>query len=252
MAAWCLWLLKNNFPRELFMNLSVILPTFNEAGNINALILAIKDRMPETLAYEVIVVDDDSPDGTCDVVQGLFGEDASVRAIRRRTDRGLARSIRAGVEAARGDRVIVMDTDFTHDPAEIPRLIHLSQIFDVASCSRFCAGGAMEDRAHYLASLAFNWFIRVVLRTQIQDNLAGYFIMDRRKLLRLPLDKIFYGYGDYFFRLLNYCQRHRFSVIELPTHYAVRRKGESKSNFNRLLVSYTAAVLKHRFNLSCQ
>ena len=99
-----------------------------------------------------------------------------------------------------------MDTDFTHDPAEIPKLLHVGEVYDIVSGSRFCAGGSMQDTQHYLSSLAYNWMIRLVLRTQIQDNLGGYFTMRREKLRQLPLDLIFCGYGDYFFRLLH-CAR---------------------------------------------
>lgn len=228
------------------MKVSVILPTYNESGNITRLIRSIKDCLSTDWEREILVVDDNSPDGTFQVVRESFVGDAEVHAHLRTEDRGLGNSIRAGIDLATGDRIVVMDTDFTHDPAEIPKLLHVGQIYDLVSGSRFCAGGSMQDTQHYLASLAFNWFMRIVLRTQVQDNLGGYFTMDTRRLKSLPLDRIFYGYGDYFFRLLFYAERSGMTIVEVPARYMARSAGDSKSNFMKLLFTYTGAMVRLR------
>jgi dolichol-phosphate mannosyltransferase len=230
------------------VTVSIVLPTYNESGNIVGLIEEIIRRIPPGWAHEIIVVDDNSPDGTYDLVRGTFAGNAAVVPVLRTTDRGFARSIRTGIERATGDQILVMDTDFTHDPVEIPRLLHVAQVYDIVSGSRFSPGGNMQDRPHYLASLAYNWLMRILLRTQVQDNLGGYFTMSRRKLLSLPLDAIFFGYGDYFFRLLFFAQRARLTIVEIPAVYQVRHKGVSKSNFFGMLWSYTAAVVKLRLS----
>jgi dolichol-phosphate mannosyltransferase len=139
-----------------------------------------------------------------------------------------------------------MDTDLTHDPAEIPRLLHVVHVYDIASGSRFCAGGNMQDTPHYLASLLYNWYIRVIIRTQIQDNLGGYFAIRRSRILELPFDRIFFGYGEYFIRLLYYAQRRGFTVVEIPAHYRARTAGRSKSNFFKMLFSYSKAAIALR------
>jgi dolichol-phosphate mannosyltransferase len=228
------------------MQVSIILPTYNEARNIVELITAIGAHVPAPWDYEVIVVDDDSPDGTYALVRRTFADDPHVRAILRTTDKGLAKSIRTGIDSARGQQIIVMDTDFTHSPQEIPRLLHVAQIYDIVSGSRFCAGGQMQDTHHYLSSLMFNWFARLILRTQIQDNTGGFFTMRTEKLKQLPLDRIFFGYGDYFFRLLHHCQRRRFTIVEIPARYIDRSEGESKSSFLKMFFSYTRALFKVR------
>ena len=231
------------------MKLSIILPTFNEAGNILELIRIIFNKVPNDWDFEIIIVDDNSPDGTFDLICRTFGNNDKVIPILRTSDRGLAKSIRTGIEKASGDQILVMDTDFNHNPAEIPKMLHLAQMFDIVSGSRFCAGGNMDDKFRYMCSLIYNWFIRIVLRTQIQDNLAGFFTIKKDKLNRLPFDKIFFGYGDYFFRFLNYSQRSGLSVLEFPTNYKERYTGKSKSNFLTLLCSYTFEVIKFRFKL---
>jgi dolichol-phosphate mannosyltransferase len=221
----------------------VILPTYNEAGNIVGLVEEILKSFPADVEPEILVVDDDSPDNTYEVARAAFAANRYVRVILRLENRGFAKSIRAGIEQASGEYVIVMDTDFTHDPIEIPRMLHIARVYDIVSGSRFCAGGNMQNRKHYLASLAYNWLLRVLLHTQVQDNLGGYFIMKREKLLALPLDEIFYGYGEYFFRLFHFAQRSGLKVIEVPTIYRVRGYGTSKSNFFKMLFSYSKAAI---------
>lgn len=223
---------------------SVILPTYNEAGHIVELVQSVITCIPEPWHYEILVVDDNSPDKTCEIVADAFRSNAAVIPILRSTDRGLAKSIRTGIERATGDTIVVMDSDFTHDPKEIPRLLHVAAIYDIVTGSRFCPGGVMQDTTHYLASLAFNWFVRLVIRTQIQDNLGGFFAINAEKLKRLPHDLIFFGYGDYFFRLLHYAQCEAMSVVELPAKYLARRTGSSKSQFVKMLWSYTVAVFR--------
>jgi dolichol-phosphate mannosyltransferase len=230
------------------MKASVILPTYNEAGNIVGLVEEILANFPPDVEPEILIVDDDSPDKTCEVAKNAFAANPNVRVLLRTQDRGFAKSIRAGIERATGELVIVMDTDFTHDPVEIPRMLHIARIYDIVSGSRFCAGGNMQDRKHYLASLAYNWLLRALLHTQLQDNLGGYFVMKRDKILSLPLDRIFYGYGEYFFRLLYFAQRFGLKVIEIPAIYRVRTYGSSKSNFLRMLFSYSRAAILLRIS----
>jgi len=226
------------------MKVSVILPTYNEADNIVELVERVIENIPLGWDYEIIVVDDNSPDQTYQLVQSAFEDNPAVIPVLRTADRGLARAIRSGIEKALGDQVLVMDTDFTHDPAEIPKMLHVSEVYDIVSGSRFCAGGNMQNTGHYVASLLYNWLMRVVLRTQIQDNLGGFFTISKQKMESVPFDLIFFGYGDYFFRLLHYAQKRGMTVVEVPAQYRVRHKGKSKSNFMKLLFSYTHALLK--------
>ena len=226
------------------MKVSVILPTYNEAGNIVRLIAEIKANIPSTWSREIIVVDDNSGDGTFDIVRQTCGADDEVKAILRTTDRGLGKSVRAGIEAATGDYLLVMDTDFTHRPDEIPGMLHVVQIADLVNGSRFCPGGNMADSRHYIASFVYNLLVRLIIRTQIQDNLGGFWVADAGLIRRLPFNDIFFGYGDYYIRLLHFAQKSGMKVIELPSQYGARVSGTSKSNFAKLLFQYSAMVLK--------
>jgi dolichol-phosphate mannosyltransferase len=230
------------------VKVSVILPTYEEADNIVALVERILQCVPPKVELEVIIIDDNSKDGTYRIAVDHFANDSRVVPMLRTADRGLAKSIRAGIEHSTGDRIIVMDTDFTHDPVEIPRLLHVGEIYDLVSCSRFCAGGRMQDNAHYTASLLYNWMLRAILRTQVQDNLGGYFTVTNQALARLPFGRIFLGYGDYFFRLIYFAQRSGCTIVEIPGEYRARRSGQSKSSFVKMLWAYSREAIKLRLS----
>lgn len=229
------------------MLVSIVLPTFNESGNIVLLVNKICEYVPVEWDYEIIVVDDNSPDGTYKLVCETFAGNHKVKPVLRTFDRGFAKSIRAGIEIAQGNKIVVMDTDFTHSPEELPKLLYISDCYDIVSASRFCAGGNMQSMRHYLASFFYNLLIRIILHSQIQDNLGGYFIIDREKLFTLPFDLIFYGYGEYYFRLLFYAESKKITVLEIPANYRSRESGKSKSSFVKMLFSYTKELLNLRF-----
>lgn len=261
----------NAQPAPTVIDVSVVLPTYNERDNICDLIDAIRHELaPAGYAYEVLVVDDSSPDGTAEVVRqrynvGVQGagrlpggdhatdhvtEHATVRLFVRTQDKGLANSIRDGLILAQGRTLVVMDTDFNHDPALIPQMVDLLRYYDLVIGSRFVMRGGMEDRLRYHFSQLYNVFIRALFQTQIQDNLSGYFAIRRERLFALaPLfPAIFYGYGDYFIRLLLAAWRQEWKILEVPVFYILRRHGDSKTGFWSIFWQYTAAVLCLRRN----
>ena len=229
------------------MKLSVILPTYNEAGNIIALIKEIASVLKTAkLKGEIIVVDDDSSDGTAKLVVQNYHK---VEVIVRKKDRGLAKSILEGIRKSSGNIVLVMDTDFNHDPKEIPKLVAELNHSDLVIGSRYIKGGGMENRVRYWLSYLFNIYIRILLGSPAHDNLSGYFAAKRLAMLRLPQERIFYGFGDYFIRLIYYYHMNKARITEVPVYYKNRSYGASKSRFLRLFMSYTYYTLKLRFGL---
>ena len=221
----------------------MILPTYNEQGNIVPLVHQLKNLLAGTLK-EIIVVDDNSPDGTAQRVREAFADDEEVRLIVRCENRGLANSIREGIESASGEVIVVMDSDGNHRPEDIPTLLHVVDNVDIVVGSRFIYGGGMSNRLRYYLSYLFNIFIRLATGTRLDDNLSGFFSIHREKLLALDFDKIFWGYGDYFFRLLLLCQRRGFKLVEVPVFYGERKHDISKTGFFRIFARYTGEVLR--------
>ena len=246
-------------------DVSVVLPTYNERENICDLVDALRLHLDAgPWRYELVVVDDDSPDGTAEIVRERYGtereadgsESASlgepglgrVRLIVRANDRGLAASVWEGLVRSRGETLVVMDTDFNHDPAMVPQMVDLLRYYDLVVGSRFVMHGGMEDALRYRLSLVYSLFIRLLFRTQIQDNLSGFFAVRRWRISQLnPVaGRIFYGYGDYFIRLLLAAWRREWQILEVPVYYILRRHGKSKTGFWSIFSEYTVAVIRLR------
>jgi dolichol-phosphate mannosyltransferase len=224
---------------------SIILPTYKERDNIVELVQAIHRHLePDGFNYEVVIVDDDSPDGTADVVRAAFGSDPRVKLHVRTQERGLATALRYGAEHSEGEVLVFMDTDFNHDPAMIPQLVKFLEYYDVVIGSRFVMRGGMEDGVRYIFSFIYNLGLRFLFGTRVWDNLSGFFAIYRDKLLELDLDQIFYGYGDYFIRLLMVGWRRGWRLLEIPVFYRLRMRGHSKTQFLSIFTLYTSAILK--------
>ena len=228
------------------MKTSIVLPTYNERDNILELIESIQGYVePIGLEYEIVVVDDSSPDGTADVVLEKFADNARIRVMVR-TERGLATAIKHGILHSTGEIIVVMDTDFNHDPKMIPQMVQFLEYYDIIIGSRFVMAGGMEDRTRYFFSFIYNLFIRILFQTQVQDNLSGFFSIYREKLMEMDVDLIFYGYGDYFIRLLITAWRKKYAMLEIPVFYRLRMHGHSKTQAANVLWQYTRSVLRLR------
>ena len=144
---------------------------------------------------EIIIVDDLSADNTYSLVKKKFKKRKFVKAFQRKKDFSLAKSIGFGIKKSKGQLIIVMDTDFTHNPNLISKLIYYCKKHDLVSASRFVKGGSMYSLFHYVLSLIFNFILELLLNSKMKDNLGGYYCIRRRALRKLNFNKIFYGYG---------------------------------------------------------
>jgi dolichol-phosphate mannosyltransferase len=231
------------------MDVSIILPTFCEKDNICRLIDALQEQVTQfAWQTEILVVDDNSPDGTAEAVrQQPSRPGATVSCLVRTQERGLATAISHGIQHAQGERLLVMDTDFNHSPDNITRMLELLGGCDIVIGSRFVRGGGMEDRSRYVFSLVYNLFIRAVLWHGVRDSLSGFFAVRRSVLMSLPMEAIFLGYGEYFIRLTYTAHQRGMHLCEIPVFYNLRQSGTSKSRFGAMLRDYTACVLAMRF-----
>lgn len=226
------------------MKISVILPTYNEKEGIFYLIDAIHNEL-SLYDHEILVVDDNSPDGTYNAV--MNADLPYTRAILRREDRGLAKSIRCGLENAEGDVFVVMDSDFNHQPKYIPFMIQSLSHYECVTASRFLYGGSMNNRTRHMLSWIFNIFVRFTTGGWITDNLYGYFAIERENMEKLSYDDIFWGYGDYCIRLMYFLQQQKANILQFPAVNGDRRHGQGNSNFIRVFMQYTVETLKLTF-----
>ena len=225
------------------VELSIILPTYNEKDNIIILINKIVKVLKKYKKKEIIIVDDSSQDGTYKIVKKKFYNKKFIKTYLRKKNFSLGKSIGYGISKSKGHLIVVMDTDLTHNPSLIPKLILQTKKYDLVSGSRFAKGGSMSSYFHYICSLIFNFFLRILLNSKLKDNLGGYFCVKRKVIKKLNFKKIFYGYGEYYFRLLFYLTKNNVSMIEISSHYQERHSGQSKSNFFLLLFKYTLQAI---------
>lgn len=223
------------------MKISVILPTYNEKANILPLVEAIHNELFD-YDHEVLVIDDNSPDGTFQTLKNAALP--YVRPILRTENRGFANSIRCGLENASGDIMIVMDSDFNHQPRYLPFMVKAIFYYDCVTASRFLYGGLMKPRSRHLLSWVFNVFVRIVTRGLITDNLYGYFAIKKACLEKLNFDDIFWGYGDYCIRLMYYLEKSKAEILQFPAVNGERRGGKGNSAFLKVFLQYTKETLK--------
>jgi perosamine synthetase len=255
-----LGILKNNYrpegetiwpklpPKEAnaHIDVSIILPTLNEEDNIVDIISSLRQQMVSvSKEYEILVMDDCSEDATVTHVREAFSRDARVKVhVRENARPGLAYSIREGIRLAKGEYLMVMDSDFNHDPEVAGAMSRFAEHYDMVSGSRFTTGGGMQSRLRWWSSLFFNLFVRVLLLLPTQDNLSGYFCIRRRTIQGLDLDFIFQNSGDYFFRLIYGLHCREASILEVPVVYRDKEHGKSKKSFLSTFWLYLTEVLK--------
>ncbi len=203
---------------------SIILATYNEREIIPEMISGILQYVRDPV--EVIVVDDDSPDRTWAVAEGLG--DPRVRVIRRMGTRGLASAIVRGIIESRGEVVGWMDADMCMPPSLLPEMIGRLPEYDIVIGSRYTEGGQdLRDPVRVRTSRWVNGFARLILGRGIMDYDSGFIVMRRSvldKVVPLP-----YGYGEYFIEFIHRCHQKGMKIHEVPYSFRDREVGESKS-----------------------
>ena len=212
------------------LQLAVVLPTLNERKNLRAL-LARLDAALHGIAWEAIIVDDNSPDGTSDEARAISLEDPRLRIIQRIGRRGLASAAIEGMCATAAPVVAVMDADHQHDPALLPGMLAAidSGDYDLAYASRFAEGASTEawgrpDRVK--ASGFANALARRVTGVDLTDPMSGYFML-RAETLRADAHRLS-GVGFKILLDILATVDRPLRVKEFPLHFAARAEGESK------------------------
>ncbi|MET0167192.1 MAG: polyprenol monophosphomannose synthase [Vicinamibacterales bacterium] len=221
------------------MRAIVIVPTYNERDNLDPLIRALL-RTPD---IDVLVVDDGSPDGTGQLADTIAaGSSGRVSVLHRTGTRGLGRSYVDGMRLAVQTDVTAicqMDADFSHNPADIPRLISQASSADLVIGSRYIPGGRIENwsRRRIVLSTFANRYVRAITRLQPQDCTSGFRCWRRDALLRLPLDRI--ASSGYAFQVEMAWEATAAGcpIVEVPITFVERRQGVSKLSWRIMLES---------------
>ena len=212
----------------------LVLPTYNEVENLERIVHASLPRLADTgLEHRILVVDDNSPDGTGDVAQRLAGQIAAVDVLHRPRKAGLGPAYMAGFGIALdagAELVMEMDSDFSHDPADIPRLVEAAADTDLVLGSRYVSGGGVQDwgMGRRIVSRGGSLYAKAVLGCPVHDLTGGFKVFRRDVLTRLDLSGLdTNGYGfqiEMTYRALNA----GFRVKEVPIIFRARTAGKSK------------------------
>jgi dolichol-phosphate mannosyltransferase len=209
--------------------LSVVVPTFNERDNVTTLFRRLETALAGK-AWEVIFVDDNSPDGTWDVVRGLARQDSRVRCIRRIGRRGLSGACIEGILASSAPCAAVIDADLQHDETQLPKMLALLEAgeADLVVGSRYIEGGSADsfNKQRAGASQFATEVARRVLRVKIADPMSGFFMIRRDRFEQLAPQLSTQGFKI----LLDVVATARgdLRVREIPYTFASRLHGESK------------------------
>ncbi len=217
----------------------VIVPTYNERANIPVLVAGLMQHEQ----VRVLIVDDNSPDGTGALAEELGRTyNGRVSVLHRTTNRGFGRSYIAGMKQALGEDVDVicqMDADLSHDPAQLPDLIAAIGAADMVIGSRYVRGGTIVNwpfKRHVLSRFA-NTYIRTVTRVSAHDCTSGYRCWKKSALASLPLDTFFSDGYSFLVEMLFVAHRRGCRIAEVPITFVERREGESKVSRAVLLES---------------
>jgi dolichol-phosphate mannosyltransferase len=212
----------------------LILPTYNEAENIEALVRAALPQLGAAgVSPTVLIVDDNSPDGTGRIADRLAEEHPEVQVLHRPHKQGLGRAYLAGFAMALengAELMLEMDSDFSHDPADLPRLIAAAGAADLVLGSRYVPGGGVANWGFVRRALSRGGsaYARIILGVPVRDLTGGFKCFHRRVLEALDLEQVHAdGYG-FQIELTYRAIQAGFTVTEVPITFRERSTGQSK------------------------
>ena len=246
------------------MEYSVILPTLNENGHIADLIKSIEDIFKrKKIIYEIIIVDDNSTDGTISTVEDLTKDNKFLKLfVRSNSKKNLAESINKGIELSKYENIIWMDADFQHPPTYIEKFIQESKKHDAIIASRFLRESnryfntdKLKKKINENQSYFYNKICRYIFFDDITDYTSGFICIKKNFFNNYSLKGF---YGDYFLELIIRLKKKKYRILEIPFKDSVRASGSSKTlvriNFKylytcfRYFLTLLKSYFKYKFN----
>ncbi len=244
-------MLIENHEQKMKGQVSIIIPTYNESQNIISILKSIGSNLPKNLLTQAIIVDDNSPDGTGKIVEDYMKNlkkmaNYTIEIIHRKAKDGLGSAILNGIQHAKGDTIVVMDSDFSHPPQIIPKLIESVKKyqFDIAVASRYIKGGNIQGWSlkRKLMSKFATLIAKKGLGIDAKDPMSGFFAFKKNILNGLNIDAI--GYKILLEILV---KTKNVTITEIPYTFQDREFGSSKLNFKTILDYYKSVWKLYRY-----
>jgi len=244
-------MLVNNYEQKMKEQISIIIPTYNESQNIINILKSIGSNLPKNFLTQAIIVDDNSPDGTGKIVEDYLKNlkkiaGYTIEIIHRKAKDGLGSAILNGIQHAKGDTIVVMDSDFSHPPQIIPKLIESVKKykFDIAVASRYIKGGNIQGWS--LKRKIMSKFATLIAKKGLgitaKDPMSGFFAFKKNILNGLNIDAI--GYKILLEILV---KTKNVTITEIPYTFQDRELGSSKLNLKIILDYYKSVWKLYRY-----
>ena len=226
---------------------SIIIPTYNESQNIVGILKSIRDNIPKGIYTETIVVDDNSPDGTGKIVEDyIYGikkiAENTIDVIHRKAKNGLSSAILNGIQNAKGETIVVMDSDFSHPPQIIPKMIEALKQYqcDLVVASRYITGGNIQGwtTKRKIMSKIATIVAKKGLGVKIKDPMSGFFAFKKNIIKELNFDAL-----GYKFLLEILVKTKDINIKEIPYTFENRKFGSSKLD-SLTIIDYFKSVWK--------
>ena len=215
---------------------SLITPTYNESKNLSESIRRIQENL-KNYFFEIIIVDDNSPDG-CGLIADLLAENYSnIKVLHRESKKGLGTAYKEGFLLTNGDLIVSMDSDLSHDASYLPKLIEAARDSNIVIGSRLCRGGEIKGRSFYRDFLTYftNKFIKYFTRKGINDWTSGLRVYHRDTWMEL-MPEVHCNKWDFQFESLFKAIKMGYSVREVPITFYERLEGSSKFGLPDMLL----------------
>ena len=230
------------------MSAVLILPTFNEKENIAKLVTEIAGL---ALDLDILIIDDNSPDGTGEIADQLAQEFPLVKVIHREGKLGLGSAYKRGFHYALEHEyanILTMDADFSHHPKYLPRMLEKGQSYDLVIGSRYVPGGGAKNWtiARHIISRSANLYAKILLGIKTNDCTAGFRCYKRVVLEEIHPETILSSGYSFLVEMLYRCESKKFSIYEVPIIFVDRIAGKSKISKNEISKAIKT-VLRLRF-----
>ena len=213
--------------------LSIVVPCYNEEGNLGALVAAIREVMsPLELTYEIVIIDDFSTDKSWEILQKLGAEDHRIRARRLAKNCGQSAALWTGIQSARGRFIATLDADLQNDPADLPKFLEALKQYDCVCGSRIQSRGRGDGVVRQISSKIANGIRNRLTRETISDSACCYRVFKRECAANLKFFKGMHRFLPTLFKIEG------FSVAEIPVNHRTRFAGKSHYGiWNRIFAS---------------